>query len=174
MYIYHSICSSLEKEMATHSSILAWRILWTEEPVGLQSMGSQSRTWLKRPSMHACPSAEGCGMLQLSKLASWAFPFSKGGSLTWTAWAGRRFSSGPQAGNTPLLSFHYYTDSKTWGVCPTPQARQEAGEAQTDLQHALIECLLCVWHCPWCWRYLEMIDLVATLSSSHCGEDHRY
>ena len=31
----------LEKEMATHSSILAWRILWTEEPSGLQSMGSQ-------------------------------------------------------------------------------------------------------------------------------------
>ena len=29
------------KEMATHSSILAWRILWTEEPEGLQSMGSQ-------------------------------------------------------------------------------------------------------------------------------------
>ena len=33
---------SLEKGMATHSSILAWRILWTEEPDGLQSMGSQS------------------------------------------------------------------------------------------------------------------------------------
>ena len=32
----------LEKKMATHSSILAWRILWTEEPDGLQSMGSQS------------------------------------------------------------------------------------------------------------------------------------
>ena len=31
----------LEKEMATHSSILAWRILWTEEPGGLQSTGSQ-------------------------------------------------------------------------------------------------------------------------------------
>ena len=31
----------LEKEMATHSSILAWKIPWTEEPVGLQSMGSQ-------------------------------------------------------------------------------------------------------------------------------------
>ena len=30
---------SLEKEMATHSSILAWRIPWTEEPGGLQSMG---------------------------------------------------------------------------------------------------------------------------------------
>ena len=31
----------LEKEMATHSSILGWRISWTEEPGGLQSMGSQ-------------------------------------------------------------------------------------------------------------------------------------
>ena len=34
----------LEKEMATHSSILAWRIPWTEEPGGLQSRGSQSQT----------------------------------------------------------------------------------------------------------------------------------
>ena len=34
----------LEKEMATHSSILAWRILWMEELGRLQSMGSQSRT----------------------------------------------------------------------------------------------------------------------------------
>ena len=31
----------LEKEIATHSSILAWRILWTEEPGRLQSMGWQ-------------------------------------------------------------------------------------------------------------------------------------
>ena len=32
---------SLEKEMAIHSSILAWKLPWTEEPGGLQSMGSQ-------------------------------------------------------------------------------------------------------------------------------------
>ena len=32
---------ALERGMATHSSILAWRIPWTEEPGGLQSMGSQ-------------------------------------------------------------------------------------------------------------------------------------
>ena len=32
----------LEKEMATHSSILVWEIPWTEEPGRLQSMGSQS------------------------------------------------------------------------------------------------------------------------------------
>ena len=31
----------LEKEMATHSSILAWKISWTEEPGGLKSMGLQ-------------------------------------------------------------------------------------------------------------------------------------
>ena len=31
----------LEEDMATHSSILAWRIPWTEEPGGLQSVGSQ-------------------------------------------------------------------------------------------------------------------------------------
>ena len=31
----------MEKGMATHSSILAWRIPWTEEPGGLQSIGSQ-------------------------------------------------------------------------------------------------------------------------------------
>ena len=34
----------LEKEMATHSSILAWEIPWTEEPGGLQSKGLQSDT----------------------------------------------------------------------------------------------------------------------------------
>ena len=36
----------LEKEMSIHSSTLAWKIPWTEEPGGLQSMGSQSRTQL--------------------------------------------------------------------------------------------------------------------------------
>ena len=35
----------LEEEMATHSSILAWRISWTEEPGGLQSMVSQRVTY---------------------------------------------------------------------------------------------------------------------------------
>ena len=34
----------LEEEMATHSSIRAWEIPWTEEPGGLSSMGSQSQT----------------------------------------------------------------------------------------------------------------------------------
>ena len=37
----------LEEKMATHSSILAWEILWTVEPSVLQSMGLQSQTQLK-------------------------------------------------------------------------------------------------------------------------------
>ena len=36
----------LQKGVAPHSSIIAWRIPWTEEPEGLQSMGSQSQTQL--------------------------------------------------------------------------------------------------------------------------------
>ena len=36
----------LEEDMATHSSILAWRIPWTEEPGGLQSMESHSQILL--------------------------------------------------------------------------------------------------------------------------------
>ena len=39
--LHRSSLPFLEKEMATHSSTLAWKIPWTEEPVGLQSMGSQ-------------------------------------------------------------------------------------------------------------------------------------
>ena len=35
---------SLEEDMASHSSILAWKISWMEEPGGLQSMGSRSQT----------------------------------------------------------------------------------------------------------------------------------
>ena len=37
---------SLKKEMATHSSILAWEIPWTEEPGGLQSMDLENHTQL--------------------------------------------------------------------------------------------------------------------------------
>ena len=38
---------SLEEEMATHSSILAWEIPWTEEPGGLQSMHGVTKSWIR-------------------------------------------------------------------------------------------------------------------------------
>ena len=42
----------LEKEMATHSSILAWRIPWMEEPGGLQSMGHKESDMAERLHFH--------------------------------------------------------------------------------------------------------------------------
>ena len=45
-----SLANGMEKEMAAHSSVLAWRIPGTGEPVGLPSMGSQSQTRLKQLS----------------------------------------------------------------------------------------------------------------------------
>ena len=45
---------SLEEGMATQSSILAWRIQWTEEPGGLQFVASQSWTQLKQLIKHTC------------------------------------------------------------------------------------------------------------------------
>ena len=44
---------ALEEGRATHSSTLAWRIPWTEEPGGLRAIGSQSETHLKQLSTHA-------------------------------------------------------------------------------------------------------------------------
>ena len=52
----------LENGMATHSSILAWRIPWTEEPGGLQSMGSQKWNMTEKPKAHTSHSVGlGCG-----------------------------------------------------------------------------------------------------------------
>ena len=56
----------LEKEMATDSSILAWRIPWTEEPGRLQSMGSQESDTTERPNRHCHigQKRENCDSLQ--------------------------------------------------------------------------------------------------------------
>ena len=46
----------LEEEMATHSSFLAWRSCWTEEPCGLQAMGSQrvGHDWVTKQARKTC------------------------------------------------------------------------------------------------------------------------
>ena len=51
----------LEKEMATHSSILAWIISWTEKPGGLQSMGSQELDMTEQLHLHFSLSCIGEG-----------------------------------------------------------------------------------------------------------------
>ena len=51
----------LEKEMATHSSILSWKIPWTEEPGGLQSMGSLGSDTTEQLNFHFSLSCRGEG-----------------------------------------------------------------------------------------------------------------
>ena len=52
MFIFFFKYLCMEKEMTTHSSILSWRIPWTEEPGGLQSIASQSWTQLSNWHTH--------------------------------------------------------------------------------------------------------------------------
>ena len=60
----------LEEEMATHSSILAWRIPWTEEHGRLQSVVADSWTQLKRLSMHMA-------MAPHSSTLAWKIPWTE-------------------------------------------------------------------------------------------------
>ena len=67
--------SKVLKGMATYPSILAWRIPWTEESGGLQSTGSQSRTRLKRLSIHTkCCKGGDCGLRSFPDLGGFHFP----------------------------------------------------------------------------------------------------
>ena len=75
----------LEEGVAAHSSILAWRIPWTEEPVRLRSMELQSQTQPKQLSRHAC-------MTQTSSKADiWSLGW--GGCLCKTYWSERWFKA---------------------------------------------------------------------------------
>ena len=58
----------LEEEMATHHSILAWKILWTEEPGRLQSMGSQR---VRHKFVVSFLQAAGLQFLSLLDYSSW-------------------------------------------------------------------------------------------------------
>ena len=60
-----------KKEMAAHSSTLAWRIPWTEEPGGLLSMGLHNWTQSRWLSMHACI---GEGNATHSGIPAWRIP----------------------------------------------------------------------------------------------------
>ena len=58
----------LEEEMATHSSLLAWRIPWTEEPGELQSLGSRSQTRLSRHTQGEKPTRPRWGWVRKTRL----------------------------------------------------------------------------------------------------------
>ena len=107
--VCHSVMSDWEKEMATNSSILAWRIPWTEEPDGLPSMGLHrvGHDWsdlaaaapltLCNPMDCSPPGSSLHGNLQARILEWVASPFSRGSSWprdqTWVSCiAGRCFT----------------------------------------------------------------------------------
>ena len=64
----------LEREMAAHSSTLAWKILWTEEPGGLQSMGLQSQIQLNDFTFTFCFHALEKEMATHSSILAWRIP----------------------------------------------------------------------------------------------------
>ena len=66
----------LEEGRATHSSFLAWRILWTEEPGRLQSVCAQSYPTLCNPMDHSLPGFSVHGILQVRILEWVALSFS--------------------------------------------------------------------------------------------------
>ena len=80
----------LEKEMATHSSILAWRIPWTEEPGGLQSMESQ----------RVLASGQCCLLLDLECYKPWVAPPGCTGSTLHNSRV--LYSPGSQCDRRPL------------------------------------------------------------------------
>ena len=92
--LWTSMLIRWEKEIAIHSSILAWRILWTEKPGGLLSMESNRvRHDLKRLSMHACVGEGNGNPLQYSCLenprdrgAWWAAVYGVAQSWTRLKW----------------------------------------------------------------------------------------
>ena len=84
---WSALVPSLEKAMATHSSTLVWKIPWTEEPDGLQSMGSQrvGHDWATSLSLWALPA------LALKSAISPRSP----GSLWWRTFRGKIWAFGP-------------------------------------------------------------------------------
>ena len=83
----------LEESMATHSSILVWRIPWTEEPGRLQSLGSQraGHNWSDWACMHAWGSMEGVW----AGGVSWSGQVLKRANLEIMNWIGKAASPKP-------------------------------------------------------------------------------
>ena len=87
----------LEEGMATHSSILAWRIPWTEEPARLQSMDSENETGLSIAQLllsQSCPTL--CNPMDYSPPGSSVHGVLQARILEWVAMPSSRGSSQPR------------------------------------------------------------------------------
>ena len=103
---------SLEKAMATHSSILAWRITWAEEPGGLQSLRSQ-RVWHNRATDTLAFSGFPCGSVVKNLPASaghgvpsllWKMPWRRKWQATPLVWPGKSHGQTSLVGYTPRVA----------------------------------------------------------------------
>ena len=74
IYIYMYLPSLLEKAMAPHSSTLAWKIPWMEEPGGLRSVGHEESDTTKRLPFHFHFHALGKEMATHSSVLAWRIP----------------------------------------------------------------------------------------------------
>ena len=117
LFFYNSgvLYSTLEKAMATYSCILAWRIPETEEPGGLPSMGSHSRTrlkWLSSSSIHSrnFPVAHTIkNLLAMQETRVWSLgqedPLEKG-MATHSSILAWRISETEEPGGLPSMGSH--------------------------------------------------------------------
>ena len=99
---------ALEKEMATHSSTLAWRIPWVEEPGGLQSTGSQrvGHNWATSLSLSLLI------FNMLSSLVKTFFPRSKRLLISWLQSPSTVILESPQ--NKVWQCFHFFPIYFPW------------------------------------------------------------
>ena len=109
--------------MATHSSFLTWRNLWTEEPSGLPSMGSHSRTRLKRLSMYACTGEGNGNPLQYSCLENPRYRGAWWAAVHWVAQSQtrlKRLSSSSSSGEYVTI-YRFRIKAFVPSQCPSYQ-----------------------------------------------------
>ena len=95
--------------MATHSSILAWRIPWTEEPGRLQSMGLQKSDTTEQLNHHQVASVVS-DSVRFSRQEYWSgFPCSPPGDLS-------NPGIEPMSFTSPALAGEFFTTRATWEV----------------------------------------------------------
>ena len=141
----------LEEGIATHSSVLTWRIPWTEEPGRLQSIGSHSQTELKWLSERAWtapfpPVSHASGCLLILPFCPLQFWQISDFSLLSLCYAGRQRShSAPSARNRESLQTCPGPHSPRFllkGVSPAKRHRLGCGQAPPTATHLCSAALL--------------------------------
>ena len=194
---FRSLCweDALEKEMATHSGILAWEIPLTEEPGGLQSMGSQRvrhdwttehSTWVPRPAKKPKvksdprPRCAECSEGAPHRLLS-AFGEGERNSSRRNRGNPREWSPGQQGfSELALTSLMHFLGTK-WTPCPSLNfpfldlvlnCLLQSSSPLTDGPNVLFILPYCAWPCtavvPWDPAAVTLTALAKVKSTSSC------